>query len=115
MRVTPVEGRRRPFGLRVWLIVAAVVLIVLLLSLRGLAGFYTDYLWFKDVGYTRTWRALLSAKAVPALTFSAVFFVVMLINLIVADLMAPRHRDPGPEDEVLERFPGYVAPYAGRV
>ena len=75
MRVAPVEGRRRPFGLRGWLIVAAVLLVILLLSLRGLARFYTDYLWFKDVGFAHTWRALLSAKIVPALIFSAVFFV----------------------------------------
>src|SRR5438445_2469522 len=115
MRVAPVEGRRRPFGLRGWLIVAAVALVVLLLSLRGLARFYTDYLWFKDVGFSHTWRALLSAKAVPALIFSAVFFVLMLVNLIVADRIAPRYRGTGPEDEVIERYRGYVAPYAGRV
>jgi len=115
MRVTPVEGRRRPFGLRAWLIVAAVVLVVLLLSLRGFAGFYTDYLWFKDVGYAHTWRSLLSAKAIPALTFSAIFFVAMLINLIVADRIAPRYRGTGPEDEIIERYRGYVQPYSGRV
>jgi uncharacterized membrane protein (UPF0182 family) len=115
MRVTPVEGRRRPFGLRAWLIVAAVVLVILLLSLRGFAGFYTDYLWFKDVGYQHTWRSLLSAKLVPALTFSAIFFVAMLVNLIVADRIAPRYRGTGPEDEIIERYRGYVAPYSGRV
>ncbi len=115
MRVAPVEGRRRPFGLRGWLIVAAVALVVLLLSLRGLARFYTDYLWFKDVGFSHTWRALLSAKAVPALIFSLVFFAVMLVNLIVADRIAPRYRGTGPEDEIIERYRGYVAPYAGRV
>ena len=115
MRVVPVEGRRRPFGLRGWLIVAAVVLVILLLSLRGLARFYTDYLWFKDVGFAHTWRALLSAKAVPALIFSVVFFVVILVNLIVADRIAPRYRGTGPEDEIIERYRGYVAPYAGRV
>jgi hypothetical protein len=115
MRVVPVEGRRRPFGLRGWLIVAAGVLVVLLLSLRGLARFYTDYLWFKDVGFSHTWRALLSAKAVPALIFSAVFFVLMLVNLIVTDRIAPRYRGTGPEDEIIERYRGYVAPYAGRV
>src|SRR5437016_10709476 len=115
MRVAPVEGRRRPFGLRGWLIVAAVLLVILLLSLRGLARFYTDYLWFDDVGFTRAWRALLWAKAVPALIFSAVFFVVMLVNLIVADRIAPRYRGTGPEDEIIERYRGYVAPYAGRV
>ena len=115
MRVVPVEGRRSPFGLRAWLILAAVVLVVLLLSLRGLARFYTDYLWFKDVGFAHTWRALLSAKIVPAVIFSAVFFVVILVNLIVADRIAPRYRGTGPEDEIIERYRGYVAPYAGRV
>lgn len=115
MRVVPVEGRRRPFGLRAWLIVAAVVVVVLLLSLRGLARFYTDYLWFKDVGFAHTWRSLLSAKIVPAVIFSVVFFVVILVNLIVADRIAPRYRGTGPEDEIIERYRGYVAPYAGRV
>src|SRR3954452_16221763 len=115
MRVVPVEGRRRPFGLRGWLIRAAVLLVILLLSLRGLARFYTDYLWFKDVGFAHTWRSLLSAKALPALIFSTIFFVLMLVNLIVADRVAPRYRSGGPEDEVIERYRSYVAPYAGRV
>jgi uncharacterized membrane protein (UPF0182 family) len=115
MRVPPVEGRRRSLGLRGWLIVAAVLLVIFLLSLRGLARFYTDYLWFQDIGYSHTWRQLLSAKAVPALIFGAVFFVLMLVNLIVADRVAPRYRGTGPEDEIIERYRGYVAPYAGRV
>jgi uncharacterized membrane protein (UPF0182 family) len=115
MQVTPVEGRRRPFGLRGWLIVAAVILVVLLLSLRGLARFYTDYLWFKDVGYQHTWRSLLSAKIVPAVIFSVAFFVAMLVNLIIADRVAPRYRGTGPEDEIIERYRSYVQPYAGRV
>ena len=115
MRVVPVEGRRRQFGLRGWLIVVAIVLVIVLLSLRGLARFYTDYLWFKDVGFAHTWRALLSAKIVPALIFSAVFFVIMVVNLVVADRVAPRYRGTGPEDEIIERYRGYVAPYSGRV
>src|SRR3954462_329912 len=114
MQVTPLEGRRRSFGLRGWLIVAAVVVVVLLLSLRGLARFYTDYLWFKDVGFAHTWRSLLSAKAVPRLVFAAIFFVLMLVNLIVADRVAPLYRASGPEDEIIERYRSYVAPYAGR-
>jgi uncharacterized membrane protein (UPF0182 family) len=115
VRVPSVEGRRRPLGLRGWLIGVAILLVILLLSLRGLARFYTDYLWFKDVGFTKAWRELLSAKAVPALIFSAAFFVVMLVNLIIADRIAPRYRGTGPEDEIIERYRGYVAPYAGRV
>jgi uncharacterized membrane protein (UPF0182 family) len=115
MRVPTAEGRRRPLGIPGWLIGLAILIIVLLLSLRGLARFYTDYLWFKDVGYSKTWRSLLGAKAIPALIFSTAFFVVMLANLIVADRIAPRYRGTGPEDEIIERYRGYVAPYAGRV
>jgi uncharacterized membrane protein (UPF0182 family) len=115
MRVPSVEGRRRPLGLRGWLIGAAILLVIFLLSLRGFARFYTDYLWFQDIGFAKTWRALLSAKAVPALIFSTIFFVLMLVNLIIADRVAPRYRGTGPEDEVIERYRSYVAPYAGRV
>jgi uncharacterized membrane protein (UPF0182 family) len=116
MRVTPADVPRRPLGLRGWLIGGAVVLVILLLSLRGLARFYTDYLWFKEVGFEDTWRELLSAKAVPALIFSAIFFVVMLVNLVVADRIAPRYRSAaGPEDEIIERYRTYVAPYSGRL
>jgi uncharacterized protein len=116
MRVTSADVPRRPLGLRGWLIGAAVVLVILLFSLRGLARFYTDYLWFKEVGFSDTWRQLLSAKAVPALIFSAIFFVVMLVNLIVADRIAPRYRSAaGPEDEIIERYRTYVAPYSGRL
>jgi uncharacterized membrane protein (UPF0182 family) len=115
MRVPPAEVRRRSLGLRGWLIGAAVVIIVLLLSMRGLAQIYTDYLWFKDAGFAKTWRGLLWAKAVPALIFSAAFFVMMLVNLVIADRVAPKFRAGGPEDEIIERYRHYVAPYAGRV
>jgi uncharacterized membrane protein (UPF0182 family) len=116
MRVPTAEGRqRRPLGLRIWLIVGVVLLIILLLSLRGLARFYTDYLWFKDVGFQHTWSGLLSAKIFPPLIFATIFFVAMLINLTVADRVAPRYRSGGPEDEIIERYRGYVAPYAGRI
>ena len=110
----PRRRRRTPRG-RIGLLIGVVLIFILLTSLRSVAGFYTDYLWFDDVGFTRTWRALLFAKAVPALIFSAVFFAVMLVNLIVADRVAPRYRGTGPEDEIIERYRGYVAPYAGRV
>ena len=116
MRVTSADVPRRPLGLRGWLIGAAVVLVIALLSLRGLARFYTDYLWFKEVGFGDTWRRLLSAKAIPALIFSTIFFVVLLVNLIVADRIAPRYRSAaGPEDEIIERYRTYIAPYSGRL
>ena len=115
MRVPPVQRRRRSLGIRGWLIGAAVLLVVLLLSARGLARVYTDYLWFKEVHFSRTWRGLIEAKAFPALIFSVIFFVFLFVDLIVADRLAPTARTAGPEDEIIERYRGVVEPYAGRI
>src|SRR2546430_15871448 len=62
MRVPTVETRRRPPNRRLWLAGLAAVAVVLLVSLRGIAGFYTDYLWFKEVGYTEVWRGVVFSQ-----------------------------------------------------
>jgi uncharacterized membrane protein (UPF0182 family) len=100
---------------RAWLIGLAVLVFVLLVSVRGIAGFYTDYLWFQEVGFTEVWRGLLVAKALPAVTFTGIFFVILLASLIIADRLAPRVRAPGPEEDVVERYRQMIGPYAGRV
>jgi uncharacterized membrane protein (UPF0182 family) len=90
---------------RAWIIgIVIAVLAILLLSLRGLAGFYTDFLWFDSVGQGDTWRGLLSAHVAPALVFTVVFFVIMFANLVIADRLAPRYRSTGPEDEFVARY-----------
>ncbi|HTD51009.1 MAG TPA: UPF0182 family protein, partial [Acidimicrobiia bacterium] len=115
MRVPPVRTRRRRLGIRGWLIAAAIIVIVVLLSARGLARFYTDYLWFKEVHFQRTWRGLIEAKAFPALIFSVLFGVLLFVDLVVADRLAPLARTSGPEDEIIERYRSVVEPYAGRI
>jgi len=109
------QTRRRSIGIRGWLIAAAAVIVVLLLSARGLARFYTDYLWFKEVHFQHTWRALIEAKAFPALIFSVLFLVLLFVDLIIADRLAPVARTSGPEDEIIDRYRGVVEPYAGRI
>ena len=115
MRVPTTERRRRSFRIRGWIIAGVVLLLILLFSLRGLAGFYTDFLWFDSVDQGGTWRALLSAKVVPALVFTVVFFVIMLANLLIADRLSPKYRSMGPEDELVERYQQFVSPYQGRI
>jgi uncharacterized membrane protein (UPF0182 family) len=114
MRVPTLEPRRR-FRLRGWIIGGAVVLLVLLFSLRGLAGFYTDYLWFDSVGQGSTWSSLLAARVAPALVFTVVFFVIMFVNLIIADRLAPKYRSMGPEDELIARYQQVAGPYTMRI
>jgi uncharacterized protein len=116
MRVPTTE--RRSFRLRAWIIALVVILVILLFSLRGLAGFYTDYLWFHSVGQGGTWGRLLAAKVVPAVVFTAVFFVIMLASLLIADRLAPKVRAMGPaspEDELVNRYQQVTARYQGRI
>src|SRR3954471_21279850 len=114
MRVPTLEPRRR-FRLRGWIIGAVVVLVVLLFSLRGLAGFYTDYLWFDSLGQGSTWSSLLAARVAPALVFTVVFFVIMFVNLVIADRLAPKYRAMGPEDELIARYQQVAGPYTMRI
>lgn len=97
------------------MIAILVVLVVLFLSARGLAGFYTDFLWFDSVGFGSTWRGLLWARFAPAAVFTILFFVLMLVSLTVADRLAPRTRTMGPEDELLARYQQSIGPYSGRI
>jgi uncharacterized membrane protein (UPF0182 family) len=111
----PTIERRRPSNRRIALIALAAVLLILLVSVRGIAGFYTDYLWFQELGYTDVWRGLLVAKALPTAVFTVVFFLLILGNLIIADRLQPRFRPAGPEEELVERYRQFIGPYAGRV
>jgi uncharacterized membrane protein (UPF0182 family) len=94
--------RRIPRG-RAALVIAVVVIIVLLLSLRGIAGFWTDYLWFKQLGFGSVFTGILSAKIALALIFMAIVFVFMLVNLIIADRIAPK-LSLQPQDEISLRY-----------
>jgi uncharacterized protein len=94
------NGRRG----RTLLIVGVIVAFVLLTSLRGIAGFYTDYLWFDSLNQTGVWRGILGAKLSLALIFMVGFFLLAWSNLLIADRIAPPYRMAGPEDELLERY-----------
>jgi len=100
---------------RTILIAAVVAAFVLLTSLRGIARFYTDYLWYDSVGQSGVWRGVLGAKVILALIFVAVFFVLCWANLFIADRIAPPYRLAGPEDELLERYHDLVAERTGWV
>jgi uncharacterized membrane protein (UPF0182 family) len=98
--------RRERIGTRgrVVLAVLAVALFILITSLRGIAGFYTDLLWFDSLGFRGVFTGVLGAKIKLVGLFSLIFFVLLWLNLFVADRLAPRFRPMGPEEEVIERY-----------
>jgi len=101
--------RRRTSGRgRVIIVIVAVAVFVLVTSLRGIAGFYTDFLWFDNLGLSQVWTGILGAKIVLGVIFTVAFFVLCFINLTVADRTAPAFRPPGPEDEMLSRYHAFA-------
>ncbi len=105
--------RRRTFrGGRVALAVGLVMMIVLILSLRGVARIYTDYLWFDSLGRGDVWTGVVGVRIGLAVAFSVVFALLLWVNLVVADRLGPDPlaRTPGPEDELLAHYHRVVGP-----
>ncbi|MDP1820853.1 MAG: UPF0182 family protein [Acidimicrobiales bacterium] len=106
---------RAPGRGRALLVIGAVVLFFLITSLRGIAGFYTDYLWFDSLGNADVWRGVLGAKVALALIFTGAFFLLLWVNLIIADRLAPPFRPTGPDEEFIERYHDVVGGRTGLV
>ena len=75
-------------GLRRLRVIVIAALLLLLATAGGLAVFYTDLLWFRDLGqgavfWTRFWSRL-----VTGLVFGAAGFALVYANLLVARHMA---------------------------
>lgn len=91
---------------RTILIVVLVAAFVLATSLRGIAGWYTDYLWFDSVGAGEVWRDLLGAQISLVAIFTLAFFVLMWVNLAVAERLSGQTIRFGGtnEDELVLRY-----------
>ena len=100
--------RRRASRGRLAIIIVVGIAAVLFLSLRGLAGFWTDYLWFDSLGLSSVFTGVLGARIALGAIFTLIFFVLVLVNLLIADRLAPKVRELGPEDEMLERYHAMV-------
>lgn len=105
------EGTGSP-NRRRWVVgIIVVALVVLALSLRAIATFWTDFLWFDSLDLTAVWSRLISAKVTLGAATGLVFFAILWTNLVLADRLAPRFRSAaaGPEDELLVRYRELVA------
>lgn len=81
------QGRDR--GRRV--VLALIGLAVLLFAVAGsVATFYTDVLWFADLGHANVvWTRIVSALIV-GISFAALAFALVYANMLIARRMAPR-------------------------
>ena len=65
---------------RRWLWISIGLALVVSLSVIKLATFYTDILWYREVGYISVFMKMLGARWVLALTGGLVFSIVALLN-----------------------------------
>ncbi len=106
------RGSRRS---RLALIIGVVVLIVVIASLRGLATFWTDYLWFQSVGFTSVFRGVLVTRVLLAVVFSVIFFAVLLGNLTIVDRLAPAEIDLSTANDLVVRYRDFAFTRALRI
>ena len=88
-------------------VIAGLIVVVLLaavLSLRGTARLWTDYLWFDSMGHGDVWSEIIVYKIVLSVIFIVLFFLLLYSNLAIADRLAPSTRPPGPEEELLRHY-----------
>ncbi|MGH9168789.1 MAG: UPF0182 family protein, partial [Acidimicrobiia bacterium] len=111
------EPAGRVGGGRRLLTLLAVLALLALITLRGLATFWTDYLWFSSVELTQVWWVLVASRLLLATTAALVAFVFIWANLVVADRISPRLGIFGlaSDEELVERFQEWVEPRIRRV
>ena len=87
----------------------------LLLFSSGIAGFYTDYLWFDDLGVSQVFTGVLRARLLLVGIFLLTAFLLVWGNLRVAEGLGPRGPRRGPEDEMVQRYREAVGSHGGKV
>lgn len=90
-------------------------LVLLLFSLRSIAGLYTDFLWFDSLGFDSVWREVFLTRVGLAVVFSATMFALVLVNLAIAERLAPSQRPAGPEEELVRRYHEVIGDRGGLV
>ena len=66
------------------LALVAAVLVMLVVSARGIAGLYTDWLWFDSLGLRAVWTQVLGAKLGLGVVMGGAFVVLLIPNLLLA-------------------------------
>lgn len=101
---------RRPFK-RWRLLAVAVIIIVLIASLRSLAGLWTDQLWFSSEGISSVFTTLLGIKVGLFLVFGLLFGGGVAINLVIVSRVARSLSVRDADDEMVIRYQQAARPF----
>jgi uncharacterized protein len=97
---------------RRWPLVVAGILLVLVWAASGLARFYLDLLWFREVGKTQVFWGVLSAEVGLGLLTGLATAAIVGGNLWVAQRIAGPKRPLVVEEQGVESLRGALLPYS---
>ncbi len=95
--------RRGPSRAQLILLGVVILVLVLLFSLKGLAVFVTDYLWFENYHLGEVWSGVLLAKVELWVAFAALYLVGALASMTIAHRRCLRAA-AGHDDELVQRY-----------
>lgn len=96
---------------RWWLVLAFLAAAVVLFGAR-IATFYTDVLWFTDVGFLDLFWGLLRTQAGLGVLAAVLLGALLGGNLLLARRLSPPYRMPSAQEEGVERYRQTIEPYA---
>jgi uncharacterized membrane protein (UPF0182 family) len=89
-----------------------IIVVGVLVSLFGaFAGFYTDMLWFREVGFLQVFTTELLTKVVLFLIFGVLLGAVVAANFVVAYRTRPAYMPASPGQQELDRYRTTIDPY----
>ncbi len=76
---------------RVRIIIAGIIaaIVILFAFSKSLVFLFTDWLWFKEVGYASVFTKILGMQVTLGIIAGAAFFIFLYINLLIAKKLAP--------------------------
>lgn len=106
--VQPRASRSAGSRVRAFFIAAVILLVV---SISTIVLFYTDLLWFQEVGYESVFWKIFTSKVLLAAGLGVLFFVFLLINLFIVGRMMPVWQVTVGGQDPLERYRKGALPY----
>ncbi|MEK7732478.1 MAG: UPF0182 family protein [Planctomycetota bacterium] len=95
--------------------ILAIVTIALLSTAGQILGFYTDWLWFREVQFTSVFVTVLRTQVLLGVVTGAAFFLILYGNVTLARRLAPREALVTADDATGLPSPEMLEPYLRRL